>query len=79
MKNDSVDDVTQRLENTSIACTANYSCTFSFHWSIHKEKDGVKDILYIELQTINLPTSYLRLTNVLSGGMKFASCMAAPK
>jgi hypothetical protein len=79
MKNDSVDDVIQRLEITSIVCTANYSCTFSFPWSTHKEKDGVKDILYIELQTINLPTSYLRLANVLSGGMMFASCMAAPK
>ena len=54
-------------------------CTYIFPWSKYKEKDGAKDIVHVEFQTCNLPTSYLRLAKVLPGGMKFATCMAAPK
>jgi hypothetical protein len=43
------------------------------------EKDGVQDIMHIEFQTDNLLTSYLRLTKVLPGGMKLATCTAALK
>jgi hypothetical protein len=78
-KKASVDDVTQRLENIHIASSANFSCTYVFPWSKHREKDGLKDIVHVEFQTVNLPTSYLRLAKVLPGGMKFATCMAAPK
>jgi hypothetical protein len=78
-KKDSVDDVMEQLENTTLASSANYSCTYVFPWSQHREKDGVKDIVHVEFQTANLPTSYLRLAKVLPGGMKFATCMAAPK
>ena len=78
-KKESIDDVTDRLERTALASSANYSCTYVFPWSKHKEKDGVKDIVHVEFQTANLPTSYLRLAKVLPGGMKFATCMAAPK
>ena len=78
-KKDSIDDVIERLETTALASSANYSCTYVFPWSKHKEKDGVKDIVHVEFQTANFPTSYLRLAKVLPGGMKFATCMAAPK
>ena len=78
-KKDSVDDVIDMLETTALASSANYSCTYTFPWSRHREKDGVKDIVHLEFQLCNLPTSYLRLAKVLPGGMKFATCMAAPK
>ena len=78
-KKDSINDLTKRLENTTLASSANYSCTYIFPWSKHREKDGAKDIVHIEFQTCNLPTIYLRLAKVLPGGMKFATCMAAPK
>jgi hypothetical protein len=78
-KKDSVDDVIKQLENTALTSSANYSCTYTFPWSRYKEKDGVKDIVHLEFQVCNLPTTYLRLAKVLPGGMKFATCMAAPK
>ena len=48
-KKDSIDDVTKRLENTALASSANYSCTYIFPWSRHREKDGVEDIVHLEL------------------------------
>ena len=39
----------------------------------------MKGIVHLEFQVSNLPTSYLRLAKVLPSGMKFATCMAAPK
>ena len=78
-KDNSVDDVTKILDTTSIASGPNFSCTYQFPFSKNKAKDGVKDILFLEFQAVNLPTSYLRIAKVLPGGMKFAICMAAPK
>ena len=79
LKKDSIDDVTKRLEYTVLISSANYSCTYIFPWRKHMTKNGAKDILQVEFQTCNLPTSYLRLTKFVPCGMKFATCMAAPK
>ena len=78
-KDTSVDVVATLLDTTSIASDPNFSCTYRFPFSRNKAKDGIKDIVFLEFQSVNLPTSYLRIAKVLPGGMKFAVCMAAPK
>jgi hypothetical protein len=55
-KKDSIDDVIKQLETTALASSANYSCSYTFPWSKHREKDGVKDIMHLEFQVSILPT-----------------------
>ncbi|KAL3779512.1 hypothetical protein HJC23_011148 [Cyclotella cryptica] len=78
-KKASVDDVTERLKKASIGSSADFSSKYIFPWSRHRVKDGLKDIVHVEFQAMNLPTTYLRLAKVLPGGTKFATCTAAPK
>ena len=49
---DSIDNVIHRLENAFIAFSANYSCTYTFPWSKHQEKDGVKDICTVSCRLL---------------------------
>jgi hypothetical protein len=57
MKDATLDDVTKSLDKTSMASDTNFSCTSRFSWRSSKARDGVKDIVFLEFQSINLPTS----------------------
>ncbi len=42
-------------------------------------QDGLKEIVYLDFQTMNLPTSFLRMAKVLPGGTRFGLLMGSPK
>jgi hypothetical protein len=78
-KETTVDGVTSSVDNTSIASNANFSCTYKISWSSNKAKGRIKNIVFLEFQLVNLPTTHLRISMFLPGRTKFSISMSAPK
>lgn len=56
-----------------------YSTSYEFPMSWNTAQDGLKEIVYLDFQTMNLPTSFLRMAKVLPGGTRFGLLMGSPK
>jgi hypothetical protein len=56
-----------------------YSTSYVFPMSWNTAQDCLKEIVYLDFQTMNLPTSFLRMAKVLPGGTRFGLVMGSPK
>ena len=53
--------------------------SYVFLMSWNTAQDSLKEIVYLEFQTMNLSISFLRMAKVLLGGTRFGLLMGSPK
>ena len=66
------DSLSEDVAKMSMKTITNFSMDFFFHHSIFSNPEGHKDIIYIDILTMNLPKYYLREAKVLKGDLQFS-------
>jgi hypothetical protein len=79
-----VEELAENLKTSAVVSAPRkqpkcYSLSYRFPFSWNTAQDGLKEIVYLDFQTVNLPTSFLRMAKVLPGGWRFGLLMGSPK